>query len=95
MATELPRSSCSHAVGCVLHLHQVGVETIPPVTLIAARTLIAGGILLAVMRLRGSPAADAATWRRFLVQACLNSVVPFTLIAWAETERSMPGWRPS
>jgi drug/metabolite transporter (DMT)-like permease len=27
---------------------------------------------------------DAATWRRFLFQACLNSVIPFTLIAWAE-----------
>lgn len=24
------------------------------------------------------------TWRRFLFQACLNSVVPFTLIAWAQ-----------
>ena len=27
---------------------------------------------------------DAATWRRFLFQACLNSVIPWTLIAWAE-----------
>jgi drug/metabolite transporter (DMT)-like permease len=27
---------------------------------------------------------DIATWRRFLFQACLNSVIPFTLIAWAE-----------
>ena len=29
--------------------------------------------------------SDAATWRRFLFQACLNSAIPFTLIAWAET----------
>jgi drug/metabolite transporter (DMT)-like permease len=27
---------------------------------------------------------DPAVWRRFFVQALLNSVVPFTLIAWAE-----------
>lgn len=27
---------------------------------------------------------DPAVWRRFVVQALLNSVVPFTLIAWAE-----------
>ena len=27
---------------------------------------------------------DAATWRRFFFQACLNSVVPWTLIAWGE-----------
>src|SRR5262245_60275998 len=64
---------------------RIGVETIPPVTLIAARTLIAGAILLAIIRSRGlALPSDAATWRRFLFQACLNSVVPFTLIAWAE-----------
>ncbi|MDO1581486.1 DMT family transporter [Rhizobium oryzicola] len=64
---------------------KVGIETIPPVTLIAARTLIAGGLLLAVLRLRGlSMPRDRVVWGRFLVQACLNSAVPFTLIAWAE-----------
>src|SRR4051812_47297631 len=64
---------------------KVGVETIPPVTLIAARTLIAGMLLLAVLGLRGQRLPRLpALWRRFLVQACLNSVVPFTLIAWAE-----------
>ena len=64
---------------------KLGVETIPPLTLIAARTLIAGLILLAVIRWRGLRLpCDPATWRLFLVQACLNSVVPFTLIAWAE-----------
>src|SRR6478735_3312523 len=64
---------------------KIGVETIPPLTLIAARTLIAGLILLAVMRWRGLRLPrDPVIWRRFLTQACLNSVVPFTLIAWAE-----------
>jgi drug/metabolite transporter (DMT)-like permease len=64
---------------------KVGVETIPPVTLIAARTLIAGSILLLVMRLRGiALPKDRGVWLSFLVQACLNSVVPFTLIAWGE-----------
>lgn len=64
---------------------KIGVETIPPVTFIAARTVIGGTILLAVLRWRGvSLPRDFATWRLFLIQACLNSVVPFTLIAWAE-----------
>lgn len=64
---------------------KIGVETIPPVTLIAARTLIAGAILLAVLRYRQIRLpTDRATWRRFFLQACLNSVIPFTLIAWAE-----------
>jgi len=64
---------------------RVGVETIPPITFIAARTLIAGFLLLMVLRMRGlSLPRDGGTWRKFLFQACLNSVVPFTLIAWAE-----------
>jgi drug/metabolite transporter (DMT)-like permease len=64
---------------------KIGVESIPPVTLIAARTSIAGFVLLAVLRWRGvALPTDALTWRRFLFQACLNSVIPFTLIAWAE-----------
>ena len=64
---------------------KVGVETIPPVTLIAGRTLIAAALLLALACWRGlALPRDAATWRRFLIQACLNSAIPFTLIAWGE-----------
>ncbi|WP_276118667.1 DMT family transporter [Pararhizobium qamdonense] len=64
---------------------KIGVETIAPITLIATRTLIAGLLLLAVLRFRGlSLPKDKAVWGRFLVQACLNSAIPFTLIAWAE-----------
>lgn len=64
---------------------KIGVATIPPVTLIAARTLIAGTLLLAVLRMRGVKLpAEPAMWGRFMLQACLNSVLPFTLIAWAE-----------
>jgi len=64
---------------------KLGGATIPPITLIAARTLIAGLLLLSIMQARGLRLpAEAATWRRFLFQACLNSVIPWTLIAWAE-----------
>jgi len=64
---------------------RIGVETIPPVTLIAARTLIAGIILFAIIRARGLRLpSDPAMWWRFMFQACLNSVIPYTLIAWAE-----------
>src|SRR2546423_15602049 len=55
----------------------------PPVTLIAGRTLIAGLLLVAIMRWRGiALPTDAANWRRFLFQACLNSVIPWTMVAW-------------
>jgi drug/metabolite transporter (DMT)-like permease len=64
---------------------KLGVATIPPITLIAARTAIAGVLLLLVMRLRGiDMPRDFATWKRFTFQACLNSVIPWTLIAWGE-----------
>ena len=64
---------------------KLGVATIPPITLIAWRTLIAGVLLLLVMRWRGvTMPTNAETWRRFAVQACLNSVIPWTLIAWGE-----------
>jgi drug/metabolite transporter (DMT)-like permease len=64
---------------------RVGVQTIPPITLIAARTIVAASLLLAVMAAqRIRLPRDRLTWRNFLVQALLNSVFPFTLIAWAE-----------
>jgi drug/metabolite transporter (DMT)-like permease len=64
---------------------KLGVATIPPITLIALLTLIAGVLLLLIMRWRGiSMPTDMATWGRFAFQACLNSVIPWTLIAWAE-----------
>ena len=66
-------------------LIKLGVATIPPITLIAARTAIAGLLLLVIMRMRGvTMPTDVATWRRFIFQACLNSVIPWTLIAWGE-----------
>jgi len=62
---------------------KVAVATIPPVTLIAGRTLIAGLLLVVIMHWRGMKLpVDAANWRRFLFQACLNSVIPWTLVAW-------------
>src|ERR1700712_4817380 len=64
---------------------RVAVATIPPITLIAGRTAIAGLLLLLVMYGRGVRIPrDAATWKRFLFQACLNSVIPWTMVAWGE-----------
>lgn len=71
--------------GAAYSFIRIGVETIPPITLIAVRTFVAGGVLYAILRLRRlSLPRDLATWKLFAIQACLNSAIPFTLIAWAE-----------
>jgi drug/metabolite transporter (DMT)-like permease len=62
---------------------KVAVATIPPITLIAGRTLIAGLLLVVILHCRGVKLpTDAANWRRFLFQACLNSVIPWVMVAW-------------
>ena len=75
---------------------KLGVATIPPITLIAARTAIAGALLVAIMRWRGIRLLrDAATWRRwgerFLdagLATILNSTSPiFTFLLTAAITR--------
>jgi len=62
------------------------VATIPPITLTAVRTTIAGLILVLIMRLQGvSLPGDPAMRRELILQSFLNSIVPYTLIAWAQT----------
>lgn len=93
--TDMPPSSHATDLALLLTLStlwgasytfiRIGVETIPPLTFIAARTLIAATLLLAWMRSRNiRMPREKRVWMRFGVQALLNSVVPFTLIAWAE-----------
>lgn len=60
------------------------VATIPPLTMIAARCLLAGGVLYAVSRVRaGRP--TAAEWRRALLAGVLLFVTGQAMLAWAET----------
>lgn len=70
-------------------LIRIGIETIPPLTLIALRCVLAGLALYLVLRLRGRRMPmDLASWRAFLVQAMLATVTPFVLIAWGSQEVS-------
>jgi drug/metabolite transporter (DMT)-like permease len=86
MATELALLAALATLwGASYTFIRIGVATIPPITLIAGRTLIAGLLLVVIMSWQGVRLpTDAATWRRFLFQACLNSVVPWTMVAWSE-----------
>ena len=60
------------------------VATIPPLTMIAARCLLAGGVLYAVSR-AGAGRPSAADWRRALLAGVLLFVTGQAMLAWAET----------
>ncbi|MHA1599009.1 MAG: DMT family transporter [Alphaproteobacteria bacterium] len=66
-------------------LIKVAVETIPPVTLIAARVGIAALFLTAILVWKGERLPrDAHTWRMLFIQAVFNSIGAWTVLAWGQ-----------
>jgi len=64
---------------------RVTVETIPPLTLVAVRVAIATVILQLVMARQGlALPRTPLIWRNFAIQAAMNGIIPFSLIAWGE-----------
>ncbi|WP_260854776.1 DMT family transporter [Mesorhizobium amorphae] len=71
--------------GATFGLIKIAVETIPPATLVAWRTALACAMLLAFMAYHHiSLPRTREEWGALAVQACFNSVIPYTLIAWAQ-----------
>ena len=66
-------------------LTKIGLGSIPPITFISARSLIAAGFLLVILRARGIRIpTDAKAWKLFAFQQTINSTVPFLMITWAQ-----------
>jgi len=66
-------------------LTKIAVATIPPLTLVAARVLIAAIVLSSVMAFKGHRLPrDGRTWRMLHVQAMLNSIGAWTILAWGQ-----------
>lgn len=66
-------------------LTKVGLQSIPPITFIVARSLVAASFLLVVMRLRGaSLPMELKAWKLFAFQQIINSTIPFLIITWAQ-----------
>ena len=63
---------------------RVGVREMPPFLMAALRFLIAGGLLYAWMRLRGTPSPTRRQWSGATVLAVLIFVVDYGLLFWAE-----------
>jgi len=64
---------------------KVAVGTIPPLTLVAARMVIAGILLYAVLRLRGLQLPPrGGQWGAFFLLGLTGNAIPFFLISWGE-----------
>ncbi len=64
---------------------KIGIESLSPLTLVACRLGIATvtlGLVLGLARERLP--RERGTYARLIVMACLNIVIPFSLIAWGE-----------
>jgi drug/metabolite transporter (DMT)-like permease len=64
---------------------KLGVATVPPMTLVAARLVLGAAVLLPVLYLRGLrlPPLGAA-WFPFTLLALLGNAIPFYLITWGQ-----------
>jgi drug/metabolite transporter (DMT)-like permease len=66
-------------------LTKIGLESIPPITFIVSRSLVAALFLLAVLRLRGlTLPTELKAWKLFALQQIINSTFPFLIITWAQ-----------
>ena len=66
-------------------LTKIGVASIPPITFISMRSLIAAAFLIAVLRIRGLRLpTEAKAWKLFAQQQTINSTIPFLMITWAQ-----------
>src|SRR4051794_13850760 len=71
--------------GSSFTLIKVAIPTIPPFTMVAARTTIAAILLVLIAVTQGHtlPGRESV-WAAFFVQGLLQSALPFTLISWGE-----------
>src|SRR6476620_6555900 len=66
-------------------LTKIGLGSIPPITFISARSLIAALFLIVILYARGMRLpADPKAWKLFAQQQTINSTIPFLLITWAQ-----------
>lgn len=71
--------------GASYALVKIALADITPVSLIALRVAGAAVFLAAIMAWRRERLPrDSRTWRMLLVQACFNSIVAWTVLAWGQ-----------
>ena len=93
-AAEAPRPSASYAVllgslalmwGSSYLFIKIGVETLPPLSLVFLRVLVGVAILAVVVAVTRTPLPrDPRTVAHLAVLGAVNIAIPFWLIGWAE-----------
>lgn len=64
---------------------KVAVQSVPPLTVVAGRLLLAAALLAVFVHLRGARLpASLRAWRSFAVIGIAGNVLPFALINWGE-----------
>ena len=72
--------------GSSFFFYKILGATLPPFTLVLGRTALAAAALNLVLAARGQSLGRRAPWGSLAVLGVLNSVIPFSLFAWAETQ---------
>jgi len=93
-APDRPRPATGYAVllgslalmwGSSYLFIKIGVETLPPLSLVLLRVLVGFAVLLAVVAVTRTPLPrDARTLAHLGVLGAVNIAIPFWLISWAE-----------
>jgi drug/metabolite transporter (DMT)-like permease len=64
----------------------IAIKVLPAFVIVAFRVTVGAALLYVAVRATGaSMPRDAASWRAYFVMGFLNNVVPFSLIAWAQS----------
>jgi len=63
---------------------RVAIETLPPFLMAGCRFLVAGGVLLALLRFRGEPLPGSSHWRNAVISGFLLLVAGNGMVVWAE-----------
>ena len=71
--------------GASYFFSKIAVGSLPPLTVVGTRVVLAAATLLVVCRIAGV-ALPVERWRDFLGMGAINNVLPFALIFWAQTE---------
>ena len=72
--------------GCSYFFIGVAVTELPPLTIVAARVVLAGATLWCVVAVARIPVPRSAeAFNVYLVMGLINNAAPFTLIIWAQT----------